>query len=147
MEIILKEDYKGLGFKNDVVKVKPGYGRNYLIPRGIGVLADERNKKILSENIKQAAHKAEKIKKDAVELAEKLSKVSLEIGAKVGETGRIFGSVTPLQISESLKNKGFNIDRKRISFKGDVKEVGEYVAFVILHKEVEAQVAFSVVAE
>ena len=147
MEIILKEDYKGLGYKNDIVDVKPGFGRNYLIPQGIAIIADEKNKKIVSENMKQAAHKAEKIKKDAQDLAQKLESVSLEIGAKVGETGKIFGSITPLQISEALKNKGFNIDRKKISFKTDIKEVGDYVAHIDLHKEVQSAVKFKVVAE
>lgn len=147
MEIILKEDYKGLGFKNDVVNVKPGYGRNFLIPQGIAIQASETNKKILAENLKQAAHKAEKIKKDALELAEKLNSVSLEIGAKVGETGKIFGSITALQISDALKNKGFNIDRKKIYFKDEIKEVGEYAAHIILHKEAQATVKFEVVAE
>lgn len=147
MEVILKEDYKGLGYKNDIVNVKPGFGRNYLIPQGIAIMADTTNKKVLAENLKQAAHKAEKIKKDATELAEKLSALTLEIGAKVGETGKIFGSITPLQISESLKNKGFNVDRKKIYFKGDIKEVGEYKAYVDLHKEAQAIINFKVVAE
>ncbi len=147
MEIILREDYKGLGFKNDVVNVKPGFGRNYLIPQGIGIQADATNKKILAENLKQAAHKAEKLKKDAIELAEKLNALSLEIGAKVGETGKIFGSITPLQISDALKNKGFNIDRKKIYFKEEIKEVGEYSAHIIIHKEAQASVKFKIVAE
>jgi large subunit ribosomal protein L9 len=147
MEIILKEDYKGLGYKNDIVTVKPGFGRNYLIPRGVGIIATETNKKIIAENIKQASHKAEKLKKDATDLAEKLAKISLEIGAKVGETGKIFGSVTSLQISEALKNKGFNIDRKKISFKVEIKEAGEYEAVIDLHKDVHQTVKFSVVSE
>lgn len=147
MEIILKEDYKGLGYKNDVVNVKPGFGRNFLIPQGIAIMADATNKKIVAENIKQAAHKAEKLKKDAQELQEKLSNLALEIGAKVGETGKIFGSITPLQISESLKNKGFNIDRKKIYFKDEIKEVGEYTAYIDLHKEAQAIIKFKVVGE
>lgn len=147
MEIILKEDLKGLGYKNDLVTVKPGYGRNYLIPRGVAILATETNKKVVAENIKQASHKAEKLKKDATELAEKLSKLALEIGAKVGESGKIFGSITPLQISDALKNKGFNIDRKKITFKGEVKQAGAYEAVIDLHKEVRQSVTFTVVAE
>jgi len=147
MEIILKEDYKGLGFKNDVVNVKPGFGRNYLIPQGVGIQADKTSKKILAENLKQASHKAEKVKKDAMELAEKLNALTLEIGAKVGETGKIFGSITPLQISDALKNKGFNIDRKKIYFKDEIKEVGEFVAHIIIHKEAQASVKFKIVAE
>lgn len=147
MEIILKEDLKGLGYKNDVVVVKPGYGRNYLIPRGIGILASPTNKKIVAENIKQASHKAEKLKKDAVELSEKLAKLSLEIGAKVGDSGKIFGSITALQLSDALKNKGFNIDRKKITFKVEIKEAGEYEAFIDLHKEIHQSVKFTVVGE
>lgn len=147
MEIILKEDLKGLGYKNDVITVKPGYGRNYLIPRGIAVLATDTNKKVVAENIKQAAHKAEKLKKDATELADKLSKLSLEIGAKIGESGKIFGSITPLQISDALKNKGFNIDRKKITLKGEVKQAGEFEAVVDLHKDVHQAVKFTVVSE
>ena len=147
MEVILKEDYKGLGYKNDIVTVKPGFGRNYLIPRSLAIIADVTNKKIVAENVKQAAHKAEKIKKDVQELAEKLSKLSLEIGAKVGESGKIFGSITALQISDSLKNKGFNIDRKKITFKGEIKEVGEYDAYIDLYKEVQQIVKFTVIAE
>lgn len=147
MEIILKEDHKGLGYKNDLVVVKPGFGRNFLIPRGIGILATDTNKKIVAENIKQASHKAEKLKKDATELSEKLLKLSLEIGAKVGESGKIFGSITVLQISEALKNKGFNIDRKKITFKDEIKVVGEYEAVIDLHKEVHPVIKFTVVAE
>jgi len=147
MEIILKEDYKGLGYKNDIVTVKPGFGRNYLIPRGIGLIATDTNKKIIAENIKQAAHKAEKLRKDAQELADKLSKLSLEIGAKIGESGKIFGSVTSLQISDALKNKGFNIDRKKITFKMEIKEAGEYEAVIDIHKDIHQVVKFSVVGE
>lgn len=147
MEIILKEDYKGLGYKNDIVTVKPGFGRNYLIPRGIGLIATDTNKKIIAENIKQAAHKAEKLRKDAQELADKLAKLSLEIGAKVGESGKIFGSVTSLQISDALKNKGFNIDRKKITFKMEIKEAGEYEAVIDLHKDIHQVVKFAVIGE
>jgi large subunit ribosomal protein L9 len=147
MEIILKEDIKGLGYKNDVVKVKPGYGRNYLIPKGLASMATESAKKVVAENVKQAAHKAEKIKNDALAIAEKIAGVTVEIKAKVGDSGKIFGAVTSLQISDALKDKGFAIDRKRISFKGEVKEVGEYVASVDLHKEVKQEIKFKVVAE
>ena len=146
MEIILKEDVKGLGYKNDIVVVRPGYGRNFLIPRGLAILASASNKKIVQENIRQAAHKAEKIKKDAQELAAKLNGISLKIPAKVGESGKIFGAVTALQVADGLKDKGLEVDRRRISFKSDVKEVGEYVALVDLHKEVKAEVKFTVVA-
>ena len=130
-----------------MVKVKPGYGRNYLIPKGLASMATESAKKVVAENVKQAAHKAEKIKNDALAIAEKLAGVVVEIKAKVGDSGKIFGAVTSLQISDALKDKGFTIDRKRISFKGDVKEVGEYTAVVDLHKEVKQEIKFKVVAE
>ncbi len=147
MEIILKEDIKGLGYKNDVVAVKPGYGRNFLIPKGAAIMATESAKKVVAENVKQAAHKAEKLKTDALSIAEKLAGVTIEIKAKVGESGKIFGAVTSLQLSDVLKEKGFAIDRKKISFKGDVKEVGEYTATIDLHKEVKQELKFKVIAE
>jgi large subunit ribosomal protein L9 len=147
MEVILKDDVKGLGFKNDVVTVKPGYGRNYLIPQGIAVMADKSNKKVVAENIRQAAHKAEKIKTEAQAVADQIGDMSLEIPARVGEQGKIFGKVTELQISEALKNKGISVDRKKISIDQDVKTTGEYTATIVLHKEVKHQVKFNVVAE
>jgi len=146
MEIILKEDVIGLGYKNDIVNVKPGYGRNYLIPKGKGVIASEGAKKALAEELKQKAVKLAKIKADAEALAEKLNAVSLTINAKVSSTGVIYGSVNSLQIADELQKLGFNIDRKIIVVK-DVKTAGEYVATVKLHKEVAAQVPFTVVAE
>ncbi|EIM73098.1 50S ribosomal protein L9 [Nitritalea halalkaliphila LW7] len=112
MEVILRTDIKGLGYKNDLVNVKPGYGRNYLIPQGFAVLATASNKKALAENIKQAAHKAEKIKTEAVNLAEKLQGITLEIKAKIGDSGKIFGKVTTLQISDALAVSG-NRDRQK----------------------------------
>ncbi|GGG29484.1 50S ribosomal protein L9 [Pontibacter amylolyticus] len=147
MEVILKDDVKNLGYKNDIVTVKPGYGRNYLIPQGLAVLADKTNKKIVAENVRQAAHKLEKIQSDAQELANKIGDITLEIPAKVGETGKIFGSVTTNQLSEALKAKGHDVDRKRISFDQDVKTAGEYTATLNLHKEVKHQIRFNVVAE
>ncbi|MBX0333198.1 50S ribosomal protein L9 [Pontibacter sp. HSC-14F20] len=147
MEVILKDDVKNLGYKNDIVTVKSGYGRNYLIPQGLAVLADKTNKKIVAENVRQAAHKLEKIQNDAQELANKIGDITLEIPAKVGETGKIFGSVTTNQISEALKAKGHDVDRKRISFDQDVKTAGEYTATLSLHKEVKHQIRFNVVAE
>ena len=143
MEIILKEDVIGLGYKNDIVNVKSGYGRNYLIPTGKGVIASESAKKVLAEDLKQKAHKLEKIKNDAVELANKLAEVSLTIATRVSATGVIYGSVNSLQISDELKKKGFDIDRKIII----VKDVGSYVATVKLHKEVSVEIPFEVVAE
>ena len=147
MEVILKDDVKGLGYKNDIVTVKPGYGRNYLIPQGFAVIADKSNKKIVAENVRQAAHKAEKIKADAQSLADSIGDITLEIPAKVGETGKIFGSVTTNQLAESLKAKGFDVDRKRISFDQEVKTAGEYTASINLHKEVKHTVKFNVVSE
>ena len=146
MEVILKDDVKGLGYKNDIVTVKPGYGRNYLIPQGFAVIADKSNKKIVAENVRQAAHKAEKIKADAQSLADSIGDITLEIPAKVGETGKIFGSVTTNQLSEALKAKGFDVDRKRISFDQEVKTAGEYTASINLHKEVKHTVKFNVVS-
>ena len=145
MEIILKTDIKGLGYKNDLVSVKPGYGRNYLIPQGFAVLATGSNKKILAENIKQAAHKAEKIKTEAENIAAKLAETTLEIKAKIGDSGKIFGKVTTLQISDALATKGFEIDRKKIAITVPVEGAGEFTADIDLHREVKTQVKFVVV--
>lgn len=146
MEIILKEDVIGLGYKNDIVNVKSGYGRNYLIPFGKAVIASEGAKKQLAEVLKQKAVKLAKIKAEAEALAEKLNAVSLVIETKVSASGVIYGSVNGLQIADELQKLGYNVDRKIIAVK-DVKEVGDYVAVVKLHKEVQAQVAFKVIAE
>jgi large subunit ribosomal protein L9 len=147
MEVILKQDVQNLGYKNDIVNVKPGYGRNYLIPQGLAILANGSNRKMVEENVRQAAHKADKIKNDALELAQKIGELELEVGAKVGESGKIFGAITTLQISDALKEKGFEIDRKKISFNSDVKAVGSYVVTLDLHKEVKKEIPFNVVAE
>ena len=136
----------GLGYKNDIVTVKDGYGRNYLIPTGKAVLASVSAKKMLAEELKQRAHKLEKIKNEALALAEKLGAVSLTIPTKVSATGVIYGSVNSLQIADELKKLGYDIDRKIIDVK-DVKEVGSYKAVVKLHKEVSVEVPFEVVAE
>jgi large subunit ribosomal protein L9 len=146
MEIILLQDVQNLGYKDDVVKVKDGYGRNYLIPQKYAILATPSAKKQLAENLKQRAHKLAKIKADAEELAAKLNGVSLTIPAKTSATGTIFGSVTNIQIAEELAKKGFEIDRKTIVV-GSVKEVGNYTATVKLHKEVSAEISFEVVSE
>ncbi len=146
MQIILKEDVINLGYKDDIVNVKPGYGRNYLIPTGKAVIATESAKKVLAENLRQRAHKLEKIKADAATLAEQLNKVSLVIATKVSQTGTIYGSVNSLQIADELKKLGYEIDRKAIEV-ADVKAVGNYVAKVKLHKEISAEVPFEVVAE
>ena len=146
MEIILKEDVVNLGYKNDIVTVKSGYGRNYLIPTGKAVIASPAAKKMLAEELKQRAHKLEKIKKDAEAVAEQLKEVSLTIATKVSATGTIFGSVSNIQIAEELAKLGHNIDRKIIVVKG-VKEVGSYTVTVKLHKEVSVEIPFEVVAE
>ncbi len=147
MKIILKEDITNLGYKDDVVEVKNGYGRNYLIPQGKAVIASESALKVLAENQRQRAHKLAKIKADAEAVAKTLEGVSLTIGAKVSSTGTIFGSVTPIQIADALAKEGHEIDRKLISIKGAVKEVGKYEAIVKLHKEVQVTIPFEVVAE
>jgi len=147
MEIILKEDIANLGYKNDIVTVKSGYGRNYLIPTGKAVIASPAAKKMLAEELKQRAHKLEKIKKDAEEVAAKLAGVSLTIATKVSSTGTIFGSVGSIQIADELEKLGHKIDRKIIVVKEAVKEVGSYKAVVKLHKEVSVEIPFTVVAE
>ena len=147
MEIILTKDIKGLGYRNDTVAVKPGYGRNYLIPQGYAIIANSSNKKVVAENLKQAAHKAEKIKTEAEAIAAQIEALSLEIGAKIGESGKIFGAVTTLQISDALKSKGIDVDRKKISIPVGIKEAGEFLADIDLHKEVKTQLKFAVVAQ
>lgn len=147
MEIILKEDVVNLGYKNDIVTVKSGYGRNYLIPTGKAVIASPSAKKMLAEELKQRAHKLEKIKKDAEDIAAKLEGVTLTIGTKVSSTGTIFGSVGNIQIADELNKKGFNIGRKLIVVKDAVKEVGSYKAVIKLHKEVSVEIPFEVIAE
>lgn len=145
MEIILLTDIAGIGYKNDIVTVKAGYGRNYLIPQGYAVLANKSNRKIVEENTRQAAHKAEKLKKDAEEIAAAIGDSVLNIPAVVGESGRIFGRVTSIQISDALKAKGIDVDRKRITI-DEVKTIGVYTAVVDLHKEVKHNVTINVVA-
>ena len=147
MEIILKEDVVNLGYKNDIVTVKSGYGRNYLIPTGKAVIASPSAKKMLAEELKQRAHKLEKIKKDAEAMAAKLEGVALTIGAKTSSTGTIFGSVTNIQVADALAKAGFEVDRKIIYIKESVKEVGNYKATLKLHKEVSVEVPFEVVSE
>lgn len=147
MEVILKEDIIGLGYKDEIVDVKPGYGRNYLIPTQKAIIASPSARKVLAENLKQRAHKLEKILNDAKELAENLSKVEpIKIAMKVSATGTIYGSVNNVQIADELKKQGFEIDRKIIVMK-DVKEIGAYTATVKLHKEVSVEIPFEVVAE
>ncbi len=147
MKIILKEDISNLGYKDDIVEVKDGYGRNYLIPQGKAVIASPSALKILAENQKQRAHKLAKIKADAEAIAAALEGVSLTIGAKTSSTGTIFGSVNNIQIAEALEKLGHNIDRKIIVIKDSVKEIGNYKATIKLHKEVIVEVPFEVVSE
>ncbi len=147
MEIILLKNVKGVGYKHDTVTVKNGYGRNYLIPQGYAAIANVSNKKVAAENIKQAAHKAEKIKTAAETAATALTSAAVEIKAKVGGSGKIFGSITTLMLSDALKAKGIEVDRKQISFDSEVKEVGEFSATADLHKEIKATIKFSVVAD
>ncbi len=147
MEIILKEDVQNLGYKDDVVTVKDGYGRNFLIPQKKAVLATPSAKKMLAEDLKQRAHKLAKIKADAEALAAKVNGLSLTIGAKASTNGKIFGSVTTIQVAEALEKAGFNVDRKVIVIKDAIKELGSYKAQLKLHKEVGAEVSIEVVAE
>ena len=147
MQVILKEDVINLGYKDDIVTVKDGYGRNFLIPPGKAVIAAESAKKVLAENLKQRAHILAKIKEDAQALAAKLECVALTIGAKTSSTGTIFGSVTNIQVADALAKAGFEVDRKIIYIKESVKEVGNYKATLKLHKEVSVEVPFEVVSE
>lgn len=151
MKIILKEDVSGLGYKDDVVEVKDGYGRNYLIPTGKAVIASPSALKVLAENLRQRAHKLAKIKADAEALAAQITAAieatPLVIGAKTSATGTIFGSVNAIQIAEALEKVGVVVDRKVIDIKNAVKEVGKYTAVAKLHKEVSVEIAFEVVAE
>jgi large subunit ribosomal protein L9 len=147
MQVILLEDISNLGYKDDVVTVKSGYGRNYLIPQKKAVIASDSAKKVLAENLRQRAHKLEKIKADAQSLASRLNGVSLTIGAKTSSTGTIFGSVNSIQIADELAKKGFEIDRKTIVIKEAIKEVGSYKATLKLHKEVLVEIPFEVISE
>jgi len=147
MEVILKQDIKNLGEKDDVVKVKPGYGRNFLIPQGFAALATVSARKVLAENLKQAQFKQEKIRKDADAIAARLEGITLSIGAKAGETGKIFGAINTIQIADALKKEGFEVDRRRITFDSEPKFVGDYTANLNLHKEVKVKVPFTVAAE
>lgn len=147
MEVILKQDVQGLGYKNDVVKVKAGYGRNYLIPNGFALIANVSNKKLVEENTRQAAHKASKLKQDAENIATKLGDLTIELGTKAGESGKIFGAITALQVADALKAKGFDIERRKVIFKEQPKELGTYTVTIDLHKEVKHEIKIKVVAE
>src|ERR1044071_5337817 len=147
MEVILKQDVAGLGYKNDIVKVRPGYGNNYLIPNGFALIANDSNKRLVNENVRQAAHKAAKIKQDAEALAAKIGELTIEIRTKAGESGKIFGAVTALQIADALKSKGFDIDRKKVVLKETPKQIGTYSAILDLHKEVKHEIKVKVEGE
>lgn len=148
MEVILLQDVARLGSKDDVVKVKDGFGRNYLIPQKMAVIATDSAKKVLAENIKQRAHKEAKLKELALGVAEKLKAVQLVVGAKTSTTGKIFGSVNTIMLAEAINSKGFEIDRKQIMISDDsIKEVGKYSAKIKLHKEVVVELPFEVVSE
>ncbi|MGN0032523.1 MAG: 50S ribosomal protein L9 [Candidatus Limimorpha sp.] len=149
MQIILIQDVKNLGYKNDIVNVKPGYARNFLIPQGMAILATESARKVLAENMRQQAYKQEKIKKEAQDLATILENLTLRIPAKAAATGKIYGSVNNVQIANAIKEaKGIEIDRKQIIIDDDtIKEVGNYTAKIRLHKEVSVDINFEVFAE
>ncbi len=148
MKIILRQDIEKLGQKNDILTVKTGYARNYLIPKGLAFQATDSAVKIHNENLKQRAHKEEKIRGEAEKLAQKLSGVKLVIGAKVSTAGKIFGSVNTIQLAEALNAKGYDIDRRNILLGDDaIKEVGNYKAVVKLHRDVKVEIEFEVVAE
>ena len=149
MDIILKQDVANLGYKNDIVTVKPGYGRNFLIPQGLAILATERNRKILAEEMRQQAHKEEKIKDEALEKAKALEGLKLQIPAKAAVTGKIFGSVNTIMIANAIKEAtGIEVDRKHIVLNEDaIKDVGDYTAKLKLHKEVSVDINFNVFAE
>ena len=148
MEIILLQDVANLGSKDDVLAVKNGYGRNYLIPQKLAILATPSSKKVLSENLKQRAHKEARLKDEALKQAEILKSISIVIGAKTSTTGKIFGSVNNIQVAEALREKGFEVDRKQITIKEDsIKEIGKHTAKVKFHREVVVELEFEVVAE
>ncbi len=147
MEIILKENVEFVGYKDDLVTVKDGYARNYLIPQKKAILATPSAKKMLAEDMKQRAHKIEKIKAEAEAIADKLNGLSVTVGVKASSNGKIFGSVTTIQVAEAINKAGIEVDRKLISIKDAIKEVGSYKAMVKLHKEVTAEIAIEVVAE
>lgn len=148
MEIILKKDHKGLGYKNDIVKVKNGYGRNFLIPQAVAVLATESNKKMQAEEIKQSSFKEQKLRNEATAMAAKFADVTVKVGAKAGESGKIFGSVTNIQLAEALKKAGYEVERKNIEMNEEaIKALGTYTAKVRLFKEISATINFEVISE
>ncbi|BAG83282.1 50S ribosomal protein L9 [Candidatus Azobacteroides pseudotrichonymphae] len=147
MQVILLENVDKLGYKDDIVTVKNGYGRNFLIPKKKAIFASKTAKKVLAENLRQQVRKLEKIKKDAQTLANKLMNISLTIGAKTSSNGIIFGSITNIQIADELAKKGVQIERKLISIKEHIKEIGSYKATLRLHKDIVIDIPFEVIAE
>ena len=148
MDIILKQDIQSLGHKDDIITVKDGYARNFLIPKGLAVNATASVKKMHKEILNQRAHKEEQIRKEAEAIADKMKDIKLTIGAKTSTKGKIFGSVNTIQLAESLKAEGFEIDRKDITIKEElIKEVGSYTASVKLHREVIIEIPFDIIAE
>jgi large subunit ribosomal protein L9 len=149
MQVILKQDIDNVGYKDDIVTVKNGFGRNYLIPQGLAILATETNKKVIAENKKQKSYKDDKVRNEALTIAKALETINLKIGAKAGTSGKIFGSVNAIQIAHALKEQfNFDFDRKSIEVDGDsIKELGNYKAKIKLHKEVSVEIDFEVFAE
>lgn len=149
MEIILKKDVANMGYAHDVITVKDGYGRNYLIPQGYAILATEANKKMNAESLRQKSYKEQKTITEAEKLQKALENITVKIGAKAGSTGKIYGSVNAIQIAEAIKEQfNYDVDRKKIHIDGEsIKELGTYKATVKLHKEVQATVNFEVFGE
>ena len=148
MEVILKQDVEKLGYKDELVTVKPGFARNFLIPNGMAIAATPSQKKVLAENMKQRAHKEAKVKEEAEKVAAALAEQTIKIGAKVGEKGKIFGSVNTIQLADAIEAAGHKIDRKRISIKNEpIKEIGVYEAEIVLHKDLTQTIKFEVVGE
>jgi len=146
MDVILKKYHKDLGEKNDIVSVKPGFARNFLIPQGVAIMATDTNRKILMENLRQAAHKKDHIKNEALRIAADLEKLNITIATLAGPDGRLFGSVTTLMLAQQLSQNGIEVERQRIIFDTQIKEVGNYEATIDLHKEVKAKVKFEVIS-
>lgn len=147
MEIILKQDVLNLGVNGEIVKVKPGYARNYLIPKGLGILATVSNRKVIEENNRQATYQENKLTTDAEAMASELKNISIKLLVKVGTTGKLFGSITNLQVSRSLKELGYNIDRKDITFTDEIKEIGDYTIIVKIYKNIEAEVKLEIIKD
>lgn len=149
LEVILKKEVQNLGSKDEIVKVRPGYARNFLVPQGIAVMATESNRKVHAENLRQRAHKEAKILEDAKALGEKISAQVIKIGAKAGENGKIFGSVNTVMLADAYEKAGIPVDRRQIALIGDdtIKQLGNYKANIKLHKEVSVEVEFEVIGD